>query len=187
MVQAALNNILELVTNPYWYNAATRVKTTLVGLVSLARKCLLSAYAPLLALRTLAKADPSIIAPDVCWIGLMALSSASIMERDEALSVIDIVLTDYCGRTLCSADVWSLKALVYPLYSLMTTSEAPTASHILSKLEELLQCNDINCGTQTLNNYFGDCPVRPRPSITASYIYHSIPHQLSAGKLIKFW
>ncbi len=187
MSQAALSNTLELVTDTYWYDAATRVTTTLMGLVSLARKSLLSAYAPLLAMKTLAQVDPTILAPDVCWIGLIALSSASIMERDEALSVIDVVLTGYCGRTLYSDDVWSLKALVYPLYSLMTTSEAPTASRILSKLEELPQCNDVNCGTQTLNNYFADCPGRPHPSITAPYIYHSMLHQLSSGKLIKLW
>ncbi len=187
MAQAAFNAALGLVTDTYWYDAATRVATTLMGLVSLAHNNLLSAYAPLSTMKILAQVDPTILVPDLCWVGLMALSSASIMERDEALSVIDAVLTGYCG-ILCSADVWSLKALVYPLHSLMTISEAPTASHALCKLEELLRCNSLYCGAKSLKNESCEFLGRPHPSITtSSYICHSMPHQLSSGILITLW
>ncbi len=187
LAQAAFNAALGLVTDVYWYDAATRVATTLIGLVSMARNHLLSAYDPLSTMKTLAQVDPTILVPDLSWVGLMALSSASIMERNEALFVIDTVLTGYSG-ILCSADVWSLKALVYPLHSLMTASEAPTASHALCKLEELLRCNDMYGGAKSSKNESCEFLEIPHPPITASsYICHSLPHQLSSGILITLW
>ncbi len=114
LAQAALNAALGLVTDTYWYEAATRVATALIGLVNLARKEFLSAYAPLSTMKTLAQVDPTILVPELCWVGLMALSSASIMEQDEALSVVDAVLTGYHRGILHSADVWSLTAHTNP-------------------------------------------------------------------------